>query len=331
VGSDPFPAVGPNPPPAGPYGATLAAFNGTDPNGTWRLYGVDQAAGGSGTIAGGWSITITTNLPPIAGNDTASASQNTAVPIAVLANDTDPDGILDPATVTVASGPTNGSTSVNASTGVVTYTPNAGFSGPDSFTYTVRDNNGVASNAATVSITVIAPTATFTPTATETSTPTPILTPTGTATPTATGPPSPTATATSTAPLVPTSTTTSTPSPTAPAVLTATATPTDIPPAPPRDENKEDSPRTVTEEQRQQRQRTNAGNRDDVATEGNVVEVTRTSDGLVIVIANADGLVTVVYPCGSSCPTIRVGDYVQVSGEKVNEQLYQADDVTVTH
>ena len=30
-------------------------------------------------------------------------------------------------------------------------------------------------------------------------------------------------------------------------------------------------------------------------------------------------------------PTIRVGDYVQVSGEKVNEQLYTADEVTVTH
>ena len=51
---------------------------------------------------------------------------------------------------------------------------------------------------------------------------------------------------------------------------------------------------------------------------------------VVIVIANADGLVRIVYPCGSSCPTIRVGNYVQVDGTKDNEQLYQADEVTVT-
>jgi hypothetical protein len=87
----------------------------------------------------------------------------------------------------------------------------------------------------------------------------------------------------------------------------------------------------VTEEQRQHRQHTNAGNRADVATEGNVVELARTPDGLTIVIANADGLVTVVYPCGDACPTIRVGEYVQVSGEKQNEQLHQADEVTVTN
>ncbi len=48
----------PNPGTAG--SATLASvFNGTDPNGTWRLYVIDDATASTGTIAGGWSIDIT--------------------------------------------------------------------------------------------------------------------------------------------------------------------------------------------------------------------------------------------------------------------------------
>jgi hypothetical protein len=171
------------------------------------------------------------------------------------------------------------------------------------------------------------PTATLTPTTTATATASLTATATVTGTPPATATFTPTTTVTPTA--TATFTATATPTPTATPTLVPSATP--VPPAPPRDENKEDSPRTVTDEQRQQQQHTNAGNRDDVATEGNVMEVARTPDGLTIVIANGDGLVTVVYPCGESCPTIRVGEYVQVSGEKENEQRYQADEVTVTN
>jgi hypothetical protein len=56
--------------------------------------------------------------------------------------------------VTITSTPTNGTTSVNPATGVVTYTPNANFNGPDSFTYTVQDNDGLTSAPATVDVTV---------------------------------------------------------------------------------------------------------------------------------------------------------------------------------
>ena len=48
----------PAPAPTGPYSTTLSAFDGTDPNGAWRLYVDDDSAPDGGDIDG-WSITIT--------------------------------------------------------------------------------------------------------------------------------------------------------------------------------------------------------------------------------------------------------------------------------
>lgn len=49
----------PAPAPSGPA-ATLAVFNGLNPNGTWRLFLNDDSYGDGGTLAGGWSLAITT-------------------------------------------------------------------------------------------------------------------------------------------------------------------------------------------------------------------------------------------------------------------------------
>ena len=85
--------------------------------------------------------------PPVAADDSAATTEDTPVEIAVLANDSDPDG--DPLTVYAVTQGADGSVTNNASS--VTYTPLADFSGTDSFTYTVGDGNG---NTDTATVTV---------------------------------------------------------------------------------------------------------------------------------------------------------------------------------
>ena len=102
------------------------------------------------------SITvIPVNDPPVADDETERTNEDTDLVIDVKVGDTDSDGTIDPRTVVIITNPTNGTVRVNASTGKVTYSPRANYSGPDSFTYTIKDNNGLVSNTATVSITVI--------------------------------------------------------------------------------------------------------------------------------------------------------------------------------
>jgi thermitase len=48
--------------PPGPYGSTLAGFNGTNPEGTWRLFIVDDALADVGTMSGGWSLVLSTTV-----------------------------------------------------------------------------------------------------------------------------------------------------------------------------------------------------------------------------------------------------------------------------
>lgn len=60
------PGSWPPPAPTLASAANLAAFNGTDPNGTWHFYVYDDSGGDNGRIDGGWQLTIHTaySSPP---------------------------------------------------------------------------------------------------------------------------------------------------------------------------------------------------------------------------------------------------------------------------
>lgn len=49
--------------PLPPYGATMSAMNGSNPNGNWYLFVMDDQTFNSGLISNGWSITLTTANP----------------------------------------------------------------------------------------------------------------------------------------------------------------------------------------------------------------------------------------------------------------------------
>ncbi|MFC1479469.1 Ig-like domain-containing protein [Planctomycetota bacterium] len=120
-------------------------FNGVDT----FTYTVSDGNGGTDTA----TVTVTVNSindAPDAADDSASTDIDTAKTIDVLSNDTDADG--DTLTVSGVGAASNG-TVVN-NTVDVTYTPNAGFSGTDTFTYTVSDGNGGTDTAA-VTVTVV--------------------------------------------------------------------------------------------------------------------------------------------------------------------------------
>ncbi len=99
------------------------------------------------------TVTATPDAP-VANPDTYSTAGGIQLAIAaagVLGNDTDADGDL--LTAAFETGPANG-TLVLLPDGSFTYTPDAGFSGVDTFTYRAVDSTGLTSAPATVTINV---------------------------------------------------------------------------------------------------------------------------------------------------------------------------------
>ena len=85
-------------------------------------------------------VNIDVNAKPVAVDEPLTGtSYNSSVVVAITGNDYDPDGSIDVSSITLMTGPLNGS--VVFAGGSATYTPNPGFCGNDSFTYTVGDNN----------------------------------------------------------------------------------------------------------------------------------------------------------------------------------------------
>ncbi len=135
-----------------------ADFHGSDA----FTYTVADGRGGSATAT--VAVTVTpVNDAPLAQDDTAATTADTALVLAgadLLANDSDADG--DALTLAGVTQPAHGTAAIDdngtpddAADDRIVYTPAAGFTGSDSFTYTVSD--GTATDSATVAVTVDPP------------------------------------------------------------------------------------------------------------------------------------------------------------------------------
>nr|MDZ8285760.1 Ig-like domain-containing protein [Nostoc sp. ChiSLP01] len=138
------------------FNANTRTFSGTpdDPdNGTISIK-VTATDTSNASANDTFNLTVTpVNDAPVAGDDSASANQNTALTLLaadLLANDTDVDSST--LSITAVSNAVNGSVSLNNS-GNVVFTPTAGFTGNGSFNYTLSDGNG-GTDVATVTVAV---------------------------------------------------------------------------------------------------------------------------------------------------------------------------------
>jgi uncharacterized repeat protein (TIGR01451 family)/gliding motility-associated-like protein len=117
-----------------PAGSEVTAISGTDgTNNTPTVIVVDKS--------------------PVAVDDKAEAKANTTIVIDILANDNPGNSSFDKSTVVIVTQPLHGKVAVN-SDGTVSYTPDPGYSGPDNFTYQVKDRYGYVTNVASVAITL---------------------------------------------------------------------------------------------------------------------------------------------------------------------------------
>jgi LruC domain-containing protein len=113
-------------------------------------------ASGTPILQGDW-VELITILPPVAHNDNAITPINTTIDINILANDDAGDVAIDPSTVSFVSGTepnpsTEGTFTVNPTSGLVTFTPITGFLGTVTIDYEVCDINALCTDA---TITVI--------------------------------------------------------------------------------------------------------------------------------------------------------------------------------
>ncbi|MHA6731510.1 DUF4082 domain-containing protein [Devosia sp. A369] len=153
---------------SGYYSATAAAFNtAISNNGITAPQNGSGASNGNGLFAYGPGPLFPTNsynatnywvdvyyapganTAPVAGNDSGiTVQRNTPLQIqaaTLLANDSDANGDL--LTITGTSGATNGTAVFNATTNIITFTPNTNYTGPATLNYAIADGRGGVASA----------------------------------------------------------------------------------------------------------------------------------------------------------------------------------------
>jgi uncharacterized repeat protein (TIGR01451 family) len=134
-------------PTANVFGAAVLTITSDDQGAT--------GAGGARTDQDTIAITITSvNDPPTANPDSATVAEDApATAIAVLGNDSFAPDVGEVLLITLAGPATHGTVTITGGGTGVTYQPSPNYNGPDSFSYTISDQNG-GSATTTVSITV---------------------------------------------------------------------------------------------------------------------------------------------------------------------------------
>jgi Ca2+-binding RTX toxin-like protein len=113
-------------------------------------YNLVDADGDSSSARLAISQTAPSNTAPAAADDSYTTAEDTAITLDVLGNDADPDG--DAFLLWGYTQAANGTVTTDVG-GHLVYTPNANWSGTDTFTYTIRDSNG-GIDTASVSVAV---------------------------------------------------------------------------------------------------------------------------------------------------------------------------------
>jgi VCBS repeat-containing protein len=133
------------------YNAETGVFTGTTPANFFGQISLTVRGTDTGELSA--STTLVLNITPVndaptLGNSTATGNEDTSISGAVVGADIDGPAL----TYTLATGPANGSVTVNAN-GTYTYNPNPNFTGTDSFTVQVSDGE-FTTTPATVTVTV---------------------------------------------------------------------------------------------------------------------------------------------------------------------------------
>lgn len=110
----------------------------------------------SGDVSGAdfAAVVVVTNQPPMAVAQSVSVAQGGSLAITLSGSDAEGDALDFALDASPSHGVLSGVTVLSAATARVVYTPAAGYSGSDAFSFTVSDGAGISS-AALVSITVV--------------------------------------------------------------------------------------------------------------------------------------------------------------------------------
>ena len=110
---------------------------------------------GVGAATGNVTVTITnSNDPPIATADTVTAFKNTTSTFDLLANDTSGPDPGENLTIDSVTQPAQGSVQIVENGKKVSYTPPNNFTGPTTFTYSIKDPGGLTAGPVTVTVNV---------------------------------------------------------------------------------------------------------------------------------------------------------------------------------